>query len=272
MCQGLQTITDCKGKPSRELPSDPSLSDDLNAFYAHFEASNTEPCMRAPVVPDDCVITLSVANVSKTFKQVNIHKAARPDGFPGHVLRVCADQLASVFTDSQACMLSPLLYSLFTHDCIAKHDSNTMIKFADDTTVVGLITNNEQTAYREEVRDLAVWCQDNNLSLNVIKTKELIVDYRKLSAEHIPILIDRAVMELVGGFKFLGVHITKELSWSTHINTVVNRARQRFFPLKRLTRFGMGPQILKESYSCTIESLLPGYITAWHPTARHYRG
>ena len=30
------------------------------------------------------------------------------------------------------------------------------------------------------VRDLAVWCQDNNLSLNVSKTKELIVDYRKL--------------------------------------------------------------------------------------------
>ena len=37
---------------------------------------------------------------------------------------------------------------------------------AYDTTVVGLITDNE-IAYREEVRDLAVWCQDNNLSLNV---------------------------------------------------------------------------------------------------------
>ena len=42
-------------------------------------------------------------------------------------------------------------------------------------TVVGLITDNDETAYRE-VRDLAVWCQDNNLSLNVSKTKELIGD------------------------------------------------------------------------------------------------
>ena len=32
------------------------------------------------------------------------------------------------------CMLSALLYSLFTHDCMARHDSNTIIKFADDTT------------------------------------------------------------------------------------------------------------------------------------------
>ena len=66
---------------------------------------------------------------------------------------------------------------------MAKHDSNAITKFADDTTVVGLITDNDETAYREEVRDLSVWCQDNNLSLNVSKTKELIVDYRKRRAE-----------------------------------------------------------------------------------------
>ena len=50
--------------------------------YARFEASNTEACMRAPAVLDDYVITLSVADVSKTFKQVNIHKAMGPDGLP----------------------------------------------------------------------------------------------------------------------------------------------------------------------------------------------
>jgi hypothetical protein len=68
MWQGLQTITDDKGKPSCELPSDASLPDELNAFYSHFEVSNTEACMRAPAAADDYVITLSVANVSKTFK------------------------------------------------------------------------------------------------------------------------------------------------------------------------------------------------------------
>ena len=101
------------GKHSRELPSDTSLFckrllcpplvtcylDKLNNFYARFEASNTEACMRASAGPDYFVITLSVADVSKTFKQVNIHKAAGPDELPGHVLRACADQLAIVFTD-----------------------------------------------------------------------------------------------------------------------------------------------------------------------------
>ena len=94
------TITDYKGKPSRELPSDASLPVKLNAFCARFVASNTEAHMRAPAVFDDCVITFSVADVSKTFnKQVNIHKAEGPDGLPGGVFKACVDQLSSVFTD-----------------------------------------------------------------------------------------------------------------------------------------------------------------------------
>jgi hypothetical protein len=47
---------------------------------------------------------------------------------------------------TQWCVLIPLLYSLFTHDCTARHDSNSIIKFANDTTVVGLITENDETA------------------------------------------------------------------------------------------------------------------------------
>jgi len=70
---------------------------------------------------------------------------------------------------------SPLLYALYTHDFVATHGSNTILKFTDDTTILGLINNNDETAYREEVRDLATWCQGNNLSLNVCKTKEMIV-------------------------------------------------------------------------------------------------
>jgi hypothetical protein len=138
----------------------------------------------------------------------------------------------------------------------AKHDFNTIIKVADNTTVVGLITDNDETAYREEVRDLAVWCQDNNLSLNVIKTKEMIETTGK--GGHTLILIDRAVVEQVVSFKFLGVHITNELSWSKHTKTVVKRALQHLFPLRRLKRFDMGPQILKTFYSCTIEFILTG--------------
>uniref|UniRef100_A0A8C8I2H8 Metalloproteinase inhibitor 2 n=1 Tax=Oncorhynchus tshawytscha TaxID=74940 RepID=A0A8C8I2H8_ONCTS len=165
----------------------------------------------------------------------------------------------------QGCVLSPLLYSLFTHDCVAMHASNSIIKFADDTTVVGLITNNDETAYREEVRALGVWCQENNLTLNVNKTKEMIVDFRKQQREHTPpIHIDGTVVERVASFKFLGIHITDKLNWSTHTDSIVRKAQQRLFNLRRLKKFGLSPKALTNFYRCTIESILAGCITAWY--------
>ena len=71
-------------------------------------------------------------------------------------------------------------------------------------------------------------------------------------------------MEQVESFKFLGVYLTNTLTWSKHTKTVIKRARQNLFPLRRLKIFGMGTQILKRFYSCNIESILTGCITAWY--------
>ncbi len=161
------------------------------------------------------------------------------------------------------CVLSPLLYSLYTHDCTATHSSNVIVKFADDTTVIGLITDNDETAYRAKVSTLTKWCQENHLSLNIDKTKELVVDFRRQSREHTPITIDKTPVEWVNSFKFLGVHITEDLTWSTHTDAVLKKTHQRLFFLRRLSKFGMSPSILRSFYTCTVESILTGCITAW---------
>ena len=69
---------------------------------------------------------------------------------------------------------------------MARHENSSIIKFADDTTVIGLISNNE-ASYMQEVRDLTVWCHNNNLFLNVNKTKEIIIDFRKNACIHKPL-------------------------------------------------------------------------------------
>jgi hypothetical protein len=141
------------------------------------------------------------------------------------------------------------------------HASNSIIKFADKTTVVGLITKNDETAYRViMVRALGVWCQENNLSLNINKTKEMIVDSRKHQREHPPpIQIDGTVGEKVESFKFLD-----KLKWSTHTDIVVKKAQQRLFNLRMLKKFGLSPKTLTNFYRCTIESILSGCITFWY--------
>lgn len=54
----------------------------------------------------------------------------------------------------QGCVLSQALFTLFTHDFSTIHPTNMVVKFADDTTVVGLISDNDETHYREEIQHL----------------------------------------------------------------------------------------------------------------------
>ncbi len=162
----------------------------------------------------------------------------------------------------QGCVLSPLLYSLYTHNCMSSHSSTSIIKFADDTVALGLISNNDETAYLDEVEKLTSWCQDNRFSLNVSKTKELIVDFRKRQQRlYTPLKISGTPVERVSSFKYLGVNISEDLTWTTHIQTQVNKARQRLYHLQQLRKFRVSPTIMKTFYSGTIESVLTQCIS-----------
>ena len=116
----------------------------------------------------------------------------------------------------QGCVLSPLLYSLYTYDCKPRYDSNIIVKFADDTTVIGLISDDDESAYRDDVKQLVSWCASNDLVLNVSKTKEIVVDFRKSKSVPSTLIVNNSEVEIVDSFKFLSIHITSNLSWSLH--------------------------------------------------------
>ncbi|KAK3553692.1 hypothetical protein QTP70_006911 [Hemibagrus guttatus] len=100
------------------------------------------------------------------------------------------------------------------------HSSNHLIKFADDTTVVGLISKNDEPAYREEVQQLPAWCKANNLSLNVNKTKKMVVDFRRAQSGRSPLFIDKSSVEIVKSTKFFGVHLAENLTWSLNTSSI----------------------------------------------------
>ncbi len=80
----------------------------------------------------------------------------------------------------QGCVLSPMLFSMYTNNCTSKDPSVKLLKFADDTTLIGLIQDGDESAYKqEEVKELAVLCNLNNLELNMLKTVDMIVDFRR---------------------------------------------------------------------------------------------
>ncbi len=151
---------------------------------------------------------------------------------------------------------------------MSSHSSTSIVKFADDTVVLGLISNNDETAYSDEVERLTSWCQDNCLSLNVSKTKELIVDFRKRQQwSYTPLMISGTPVERVSSFKYLSVNISEDLTWTVHIQTQDTKARQILYHLRQLRKFRVSPAILKTFYSGAIENVLTQCISVWYSNA-----
>ncbi len=72
-------------------------------------------------------------------------------------------------------------------------------------------------AYLKEVENLTHCCQDNNLHLNISKTKELVLGCgRKQGRNYAPLNINRPSVERVDCFKYLGFHISEGLTWVLH--------------------------------------------------------
>ncbi|KAL0148259.1 hypothetical protein M9458_056405 [Cirrhinus mrigala] len=167
----------------------------------------------------------------------------------------------------QGCVLSPLLFSLYTNECTSKDHSVKLLKFAHDTTVIGLIQDGDESAYRQEVKELAVWCSHNNLELNTLKTVEMTVDFRRNPSALPRLTIMDSTVMTVETFRFLGNTISQDLKWDNHIDAIVKKAQQRLFFLRQLRKFNLPQELLKQFYTAIIESVLCTSITVWFSSA-----
>ncbi len=138
----------------------------------------------------------------------------------------------------QGCVLSQLLFSLYTNDCTSKDPSVKLLKFSDDTRDISPIKDGDESAYRQEVKELAAWCSLNNLELNTLKNVE-IVDFRR----NPPALMI----------------ISQDLKWDDHIDSIAKKTRQRLYCLRQLRKFNL-PQGAVETVLLCHHRVCPVFI------------
>ena len=70
----------------------------------------------------------------------------------------------------QGTVLAPFLFSLYTADCKNTAESCPSVKFADDTELVGKISNDEDALHHKQIENFVNSCNKKYLYLNVSKT------------------------------------------------------------------------------------------------------
>ena len=72
--------------------------------------------------------------------------------------------------------------------------------------------------------DLIVrWSRSNKLQLNVDKSKELIIDFKRIRQSLVPIPINDKDLDYVTEIKILGLNISNNLLWNNHISDMIKR-------------------------------------------------
>ena len=135
--------------------------------------------------------------------------------------------------------------------------------YADDTVIIGLIINNDIVNYQKQVSDVVSWCTSHSLILNVKKTKQLIFDFSKSTPYHEPLTIQGCDVEICNQFKYLGVVIDDQLSWSYHSDLVVSKCKQKLFFLRLLKSFNVNSTILYRFYTSLTESVINYNCITW---------
>ena len=174
-----------------------------------------------------------------------------------------SDTLYSNTGVPQGTVLAPLLLSLYMSDCRLSNESCYIVKFADDTVLIGLISDDDSSKYVDEINKFVTYCKTNFLELNVKKTKEMIIDFRKSKALPDPIIINDHTVERVRIYKYLGVMLNNDLSWSSNTDYIISKLNSRLYCLRKLKKLNVNICILKLFYQLVIKSIFAYCCVYW---------
>ena len=157
----------------------------------------------------------------------------------------------------QGTVLAPFLFTLYTSDCKSTASSCPLVKFADDSAMMGLINNDDYSSYMLEINHFVEYCDRNYLVLNVKKIKEMLIDFRRQTSEPDSVVIKGE--NRVSTYEYLGITVDSLLSWHFQIDTMLKKLHSRMYCLRKLRSFGVRQEILSSFYSAVISSVWSYY-------------
>jgi hypothetical protein len=137
-------------------------------------------------------------------------------------------------------------------------------KYMDDTTFLDVSSRSDDNErITKAIEETVVWAEKNNMKFNTDKTKEIVFSFLK---DHTApsVSIDGVVIKQEDSAKLLGLHISSDLKWETHVQKIYSKSSRLIYFLKLLKRAGISAKDMQQYYVSVIRPTTEYACQVWH--------
>lgn len=163
----------------------------------------------------------------------------------------------------QGSVLGPLLFLLFINDMVRDISANVSM-FADDCVIFSRIScRKDQDALNSALNAISSWCSSWQMDLNVQKCAVMTVS-RQIDPLRYTYEIDGRAVNFVNSYTYLGINITNDLTWNSHIEKICRKASHKLWFLKRNLKYAT-PDTKLAAYKACVRPILEYASPVWDP-------
>ena len=166
----------------------------------------------------------------------------------------------------QGTVLGPVLFSLYINDITTDIDSEIRL-FADDCVCYREIKGTEDTVkLQEDIDRLGCWARKWGMRFQPVKCNIMQITRKRIKKINASYNLEGTILDNVENIKYLGVTITTDLKWNTHVSNICTKANRTLGFLRR--NLSACPQDVKESaYKGLVRPVLEYGSSVWDPSS-----
>ena len=129
----------------------------------------------------------------------------------------------------QGSVLGPLLFLLYIDDiALTQLSMGSVINlFADDMLLYKPVKSAlDLNSLQEDIDVINNWVKRNHLMLNPSKCKSMLISRKRSPSQPLSLILDESPLEHAKTFKYLGVLLSSNLSWTPHVEATCAKARK----------------------------------------------
>ena len=166
---------------------------------------------------------------------------------------------------------------MFTNDVVSSCCGNTNVKlFADDLKLCSIYNSANGTLnLQQSIDQLVYWSKLWQLKININKCHVLSIRNKSRTNTSFQYVLDGVSLSNVSNTSDLGVNIDCNLSFKSHISTIITKAMQRVgvlfrgFPPDGLINQSINQSIVRKTFTTYIRPLLEYNSNVWNPTHKY---